>query len=121
MNYKHANEVMARECGINVKYLNDEPTFLAIVDGFNSGLNDSVGLFSGDEWTIEDPRCREVIRNWWLNNNKDASVCFFKNSVEYEWVDKFNNSKSCYKPNEIACILAIVKELDMVWVYDGSG
>ena len=114
-NYSKANEITARECGVQVKYLKDEPTFLAIVDGYNSGLNDSVGLFSGDEWTISDPRCREIIRekfgietgysnngNWTTWTAKDFKNTDVNHSCEGKTIAEA----------EIATILAIVEELD---------
>lgn len=40
-------------------------------------------LHENDEWTIEDPRCREVFRDWWLGEEVMRQVCFSNESVIY--------------------------------------
>ena len=61
-------------------------------------------------WILSDPRCREIFREWWLNNTNEASVTFFKDTVEFEWIDKYNDSMACYRDTELLCIQAIYED-----------
>jgi len=99
MNYKHANEVMARECEI-YKGKNNLGYFWS--ESYDAHVPHST------EWTIEDPRCREVIRER------------FKISTTYDIggfkAQTVKSTKSYWSNGlaeaEIACILAIVENLD---------
>lgn len=102
MQLDKVNKILAEACGITRRRCDS-------LWGYAWEYNGKVTL---GEWTIKDPRCREVVRNWWLSNHKNASVAFFAdNDVEYEWTNKFNESQMICKNSEEACHIAIAESL----------
>ena len=102
MNIKTVNEITARLCGVEYSELWET---YQILDPNNHALSIN--------WTIEDARCREIFRNWWLaqDENQNGAIMFFPSgTVEYKKGNNFSIAKDI---GEIACITAIAKERDV--------
>lgn len=54
------------------------------------------------EWTIKDPRCREIFRAWWIEQKTGRAVMFLASSVLYSDPDG-----GVDRANEESCIQAI--------------
>ena len=57
------------------------------------------------EWTIKDPRCREIYRKDWLSKNRNGSVEFYPSG--YVAYRKSASEKAAHEVGEEACITAI--------------
>ncbi len=55
------------------------------------------------EWTIEDARCREVFRKWWIGDSKFRDVIFDCTHVHY-FDSITEDALSAYEYIETACI-----------------
>lgn len=98
MNIKELNKWSAEVCGVDIH---------------------SEIKFKGQRyaWDLEDARCREIFRNWWLNDESNRKVSFTKDNCFYEQPDSTDGrgfESVAIEPTEIACIVAIMEaEVDI--------
>ena len=68
---------------------------------------DEMYKYAGREWTIEDPRCREIFRNWWIGQDVNNAVVFENGSVSYFRDYYYGQGDPFTGENEERCITAI--------------
>jgi len=61
------------------------------------------------EWTIQDPRCREIFRAWWIKEHTGTVTFCLDGKVRYDSTAAFTH---IIRDNELACIKAIWESSD---------
>jgi len=56
------------------------------------------------EWTIQDPRCREIFRAWWIKEHTGTVTFCLDGKVRYDSTAALTH---IVRDNELACIKAI--------------
>ena len=103
MNLNKINEITAKACGVEIRtdtYLYDDACIYFYIGKQEYNF----------EWTIEDVRCREIFRNWWLAQD-DNAVLFESNLVTYFTDYNYGQGNAVCRENEMACITAIAESI----------
>ena len=99
------DKYFAEKCGIRIREVNNKLWY-------SPSCNKEVLVT--DLWTIQDQRIRELIRNWWLSQDKRRCVTMRHNEVWYfvpasiSALDEINAKGT----NEIECLTAIYEARD---------
>mgnify|MGYP000291669257 CR=1 FL=1 len=92
--YEKENKLMADRCAIRQS-----------ANGWCIG--DSFPIWNESKWTIEDPRCREIIREKFKLNTYNVMTEKWKS-----WVGEFKGEGKTIAEAECECIKAICKGIE---------
>jgi len=108
MNIETANKMTAEVCGVDIVEAHEDGCF-KVEESWN---HKSTYQHTSQQWTIEDARCREVVRKEF---KLDTVSCHDGEGV-FSWSAISNSGLECQAPTiaeaEIACILSICESME---------